>query len=210
MARWVRRSASPPWRDTCGRDRRRSAIGNPALCADGWFRSDHQTYPYGAQFAAVRIDRDTGAVHVERYLIAFDVGRAINPALVRAQIVGGFAQGLGGALYEEFQYSPEGEPLSVTFADYLLPTLREVPAIDVPDPRGRTDLPQSARHQGRGRRRDRRRRRRDRRRRRRRAPKARRDHADPHQTATDRAASPGRPAAALTWMRQRRPCPIRT
>ena len=103
----------------------------PGLCADGWFRSDHQTYPYGAQFAAVRIDRGTGAVHVERYLIAFDVGRAINPALVRAQIVGGFAQGLGGALYEEFQYSPEGEPLSVTFADYLIPTLREVPAIDV-------------------------------------------------------------------------------
>ena len=103
----------------------------PGLAAEGWFRSDHQVYPYGAQFAAVRIDRGTGAVHVERFLVAFDCGRVINPALVRAQIVGGFAQGLGGALYEEFQYSPEGEPLSVTFADYLIPTLHEVPAIDV-------------------------------------------------------------------------------
>ena len=62
------------------------------------------TYPYGVQIAQVNVDPGTGAVHVEKMLIAFDVGRAINPMLVRGQLVGGFAQGLGGALFEEFQY----------------------------------------------------------------------------------------------------------
>jgi carbon-monoxide dehydrogenase large subunit/6-hydroxypseudooxynicotine dehydrogenase subunit gamma len=51
--------------------------------------------------------------------------------LVEGQLVGGLAQGLGGALSEEFRYDPRGEPLSVTFADYLVPTLRDVPAVDV-------------------------------------------------------------------------------
>jgi CO/xanthine dehydrogenase Mo-binding subunit len=68
---------------------------------------------------------------VERYCIAYDIGRAINPALVRGQIVGGYAQGLGGALFEEFSYSAGGDPLAATFADYLLPALHEVPAPDV-------------------------------------------------------------------------------
>ena len=104
---------------------------DPGLCADGWFDTAHQTYPYGNQIAVVKVDRETGAVHVERYVIAYDIGRAINPMLVRGQILGGFAQGLGGALYEEFLYDDRGEPLSVTFADYLIPTMHEVPAVDV-------------------------------------------------------------------------------
>src|SRR5205085_11305014 len=68
---------------------------------------------------------------VERYLIAYDIGRAINPMLVEGQLVGGVVQGLGGALYEEFRYDERGEPLSVTFADYLMPTVREIPPIEV-------------------------------------------------------------------------------
>ncbi len=79
----------------------------------------------------VSIDRETAAIKVERYVIAYDIGRAINPLLVRGQILGGFVQGLGGALYEEFLYDPSGEPLSVTFADYLIPTMAEVPPVDV-------------------------------------------------------------------------------
>ncbi|MDB5649750.1 MAG: xanthine dehydrogenase, molybdenum binding subunit apoprotein [Hyphomicrobiales bacterium] len=104
---------------------------DPGLSAEGWFDTAHQTYPYGNQIAVVRIDRETGAVIVERYVIAYDIGRAINPMLVRGQILGGFVQGLGGALYEEFLYDERGEPLCVTFADYLLPTLSEVPPVDV-------------------------------------------------------------------------------
>ena len=77
------------------------------------------------------IDKETGGVRVEKYLIAYDVGRAVNPMLIEGQLVGGFAQGLGGALSEEFLYDERGEPLSTTFADYLMPTAREVPFVDV-------------------------------------------------------------------------------
>jgi aerobic carbon-monoxide dehydrogenase large subunit len=103
----------------------------PGLVAEGWFNTAHMTYPYGVQIALVKLDADTGAVKIEKMLIAFDVGRAINPMLVRGQLVGGFAQGLGGALFEEFQYDERGQPLSVTFADYLIPTAHEIPAVDV-------------------------------------------------------------------------------
>jgi aerobic carbon-monoxide dehydrogenase large subunit len=103
----------------------------PGLSAEGWFRVKHQVYPYGIHFAVVKVDRDTGGVHVERYVIAYDIGRAINPALVKGQIVGGFAQGLGGALLEEFTYSERGDPLATTFADYLMPTAQETPAVEV-------------------------------------------------------------------------------
>ncbi len=100
----------------------------PGLAAEGWFRAKHQVYPYGSNIAVVRVDRDTGGVAVERYFIAYDIGRTINPALVEAQIVGGFAQGIGGALFEEFTFSERGDPLAVTFADYLLPAVHEIPA----------------------------------------------------------------------------------
>ena len=102
----------------------------PGLSAEGWIEQRHMTYPYGVHVAVVRIDRESGAVTVERYLVAYDVGRAVNPMLVDGQIVGGAVQGLGGALFEEFLYDARGEPLSVSFADYLMPTAREVPAIE--------------------------------------------------------------------------------
>jgi len=100
----------------------------PGLAAEGWFKTSHQVYPYGSNIAVVRVDRETGGVAVERYFIAYDIGRAINPALVEAQIVGGFAQGLGGALFEEFTFSEHGEPLAVTLADYLMPAVHDTPA----------------------------------------------------------------------------------
>lgn len=78
-----------------------------------------------------RVDRETGAVAIERYVIGYNIGRAINPALVKGQIVGGFTQGLGGALYEEFLYSERGDPLSASFADYIMPTARETPQVEV-------------------------------------------------------------------------------
>jgi aerobic carbon-monoxide dehydrogenase large subunit len=104
---------------------------DPGLAADGWFTTTHMTYPYGVQIAVASIDAGTGGVRIEKMLVAFDIGRAINPTLVRGQILGGAAQGLGGALFEEFQYDERGQPISVTLADYLLPTAHDVPAIDV-------------------------------------------------------------------------------
>jgi len=103
----------------------------PGLFAEASFESKHMTYPYGVHIAVVSLARDTGGVTVERYLVAYDIGKAINPMLIDGQIVGGVAQGLGGALYEEFSYDDRGEPLAVTFADYLMPTAREVPPVDV-------------------------------------------------------------------------------
>ncbi|QUS39350.1 xanthine dehydrogenase family protein molybdopterin-binding subunit [Tardiphaga alba] len=103
----------------------------PGLFAEASFESKHMTYPYGVHVAVVSLARDTGGVTVERYLVAYDIGKAINPMLIDGQIVGGVAQGLGGALYEEFSYDDRGEPLAVTFADYLMPTAREVPQVDV-------------------------------------------------------------------------------
>jgi carbon-monoxide dehydrogenase large subunit/6-hydroxypseudooxynicotine dehydrogenase subunit gamma len=103
----------------------------PGLSAEGWHYADHQVYPYGNHLAVVKVDPDTGAVTVERYVIGYDVGRALNPTLVKGQISGGFAQGLGGALMEEFTYNENGEPLAVTFADYLLPTVKETPDVEI-------------------------------------------------------------------------------
>jgi carbon-monoxide dehydrogenase large subunit/6-hydroxypseudooxynicotine dehydrogenase subunit gamma len=89
------------------------------------------TYPYGVHLAVVRVDRDSGATVVERYAVAYDIGKAVNPMLIEGQIAGGVAQGLGGALFEEFLYDARGEPLSVNFADYLMPTAREIPPVEV-------------------------------------------------------------------------------
>jgi 2-furoyl-CoA dehydrogenase large subunit len=85
------------------------------------------SYGFGFDVCAVEIDRDTGKVRIDRYVTLHDAGRLLNPALADGQIRGGFAQGLGAALMEEFSYSPDGAFLSGTFADYLVPTAMEVP-----------------------------------------------------------------------------------
>jgi len=101
------------------------------LSAEAEFKSNHMVYPYGAHVAQLKLDRETGAAVIERYLVAYDVGRAVNPMLVEGQILGGVAQGLGGALLEEFAYAESGDPLSVTFADYLMPTAHEMPFVEI-------------------------------------------------------------------------------
>jgi CO/xanthine dehydrogenase Mo-binding subunit len=101
------------------------------LTAEAEFKSSHMVYPYGAHVVQVKLDADTGGLAIERYDVAYDVGRAVNPKMVEGQILGGVAQGLGGALYEEFRYDDNGEPLSVTFADYLMPTAHEMPGVGV-------------------------------------------------------------------------------
>ena len=105
-----------------------AATGEPA---EATFNTDHMTYPYGAHAAVVRVDEDTGGVTVERYVVAYDVGRAINPMLCEGQIVGGVAQGVGGALLELFAYDADGQPLATSFMDYLLPTVTEQPPVEV-------------------------------------------------------------------------------
>ena len=101
------------------------------LSAEGRYDTEHMNYPYGVHVCVVRVDRDTGGVAIERYLTAYDIGRAVNPMLIEGQISGGFAQGVGGALLEEFAYDERGEPLSVTLADYLMPTAHDIPLLEV-------------------------------------------------------------------------------
>ena len=95
--------------------------------AEDWFTTSHMNYPYGLHAAVVVLDSDTGHVEIERYVIAYDVGRAINPMLVEGQILGGAAQGLGGALFEDFSYDEIGQPQVTSFMDYLVPTAAEMP-----------------------------------------------------------------------------------
>jgi aerobic carbon-monoxide dehydrogenase large subunit len=103
----------------------------PFLSEEAYFVSDDMTFPYGVHCAAVEIDADTGGVRVAHYTVAYDVGKAINPVLVEGQIVGGAAQGLGGALLEELAYDEEGQLVAGSFMDYLLPTAGEMPPVDV-------------------------------------------------------------------------------
>ena len=103
----------------------------PPFGEEAYFTTDAMSFPYGVHLAAVEVDVDTGAVRVERYAVAYDVGRAINPKLVEGQIVGGLAQGLGGALLEDFTYDADGQLVAGSFMDYLIPTASEVPRVDV-------------------------------------------------------------------------------
>ncbi|MYH54547.1 MAG: xanthine dehydrogenase family protein molybdopterin-binding subunit [Acidimicrobiia bacterium] len=107
------------------------AEGTPGLTAEGWFEVDHMTYPYGIHCAVVRVDPESGEVTVERFVVAYEIGRAVNPKLVEGQIAGGAAQGIGGALLEDFAYDESGQPLTSSFMDYLMPTVVEVPEVEV-------------------------------------------------------------------------------
>jgi CO/xanthine dehydrogenase Mo-binding subunit len=108
------------------------AEGEPAgLSARRRFEVSHMTYPYGAHAAVVEVDTGTGRVRVLRYLVAYEVGRAINPMLVEGQLRGGVAQGIGGALFEEFRYDEAGQPQAITFIEYRMPTAAEIPPVDV-------------------------------------------------------------------------------
>ncbi|UYM07281.1 xanthine dehydrogenase family protein molybdopterin-binding subunit [Solicola gregarius] len=108
------------------------AADEPAgLYARHRFSVDHMTYPYGAHVCVAEIDPGTGGIEVLRYLVAYEVGRAVNPTLVEGQLRGGVAQGVGGALLERFSYDDAGQPQATTFMDYLMPTASEVPVVDL-------------------------------------------------------------------------------
>jgi len=106
--------------------------GEPAgLSARSRFDVSEMTYPHGVHAALVEVDPDTGQVRVLRYLVACEVGRAVNPMLVEGQLRGGVAQGIGGALLEELTYDDGGQPQSITFMEYQMPTALEIPPVDV-------------------------------------------------------------------------------
>jgi carbon-monoxide dehydrogenase large subunit len=99
----------------------------PGLYAAHFFEAPKMTYPYGTHVAVVEVDPETGGVKILRYAIAYDIGRAVNPMIVDGQLVGALAQGIGGALFEELVYDEQGQLLTTTFMDYLVPTAMEMP-----------------------------------------------------------------------------------
>ncbi len=103
----------------------------PGLYATHFFEAPKMTYPYGTHVAVVEVDVETGCVALKKYAIGYDVGRAVNPMIVDGQLVGALAQGIGGALFEELVYDEEGQLLTTTFMDYLLPTAMEMPEATV-------------------------------------------------------------------------------
>ncbi|MGH2404194.1 MAG: molybdopterin cofactor-binding domain-containing protein, partial [bacterium] len=103
----------------------------PGLEASRYFAPPHGTFASGCHAAIVEIDRGTGAMRIEKYVVVHDCGRIINPMIVEGQIRGGVAQGIGGTFYEKLMYDENGQLLTQTFMDYLLPTLSEVPVIDI-------------------------------------------------------------------------------
>ena len=89
------------------------------------------TYGFVFDMCGVEIDPVTYQVRVDRYVSMHDAGRILNPMIADGQIRGAFAQGIAAALYEEFVYDEEGAFLSGTFADYLVPTVSEIPDVEI-------------------------------------------------------------------------------
>jgi carbon-monoxide dehydrogenase large subunit len=91
----------------------------------------YTTHPSGVYVAVVEVDPETGLVKLEKFAVAHDAGRLINPMIVRGQVMGGVAQGIGGALMEELRYDENGQLLNADLTTYLLPTTMEIPDIEV-------------------------------------------------------------------------------
>ena len=103
---------------------------NEGLAATAFIRAvPSGTSVFAVHLADVAVDIETGKITVERYLVAADVGRAINPRIVEGQLVGGVVMGLGGTLLEELAYDADGHLQTGSFADYLLPCVYDAPPI---------------------------------------------------------------------------------
>jgi len=103
----------------------------PGLEASRYFAPPRGTFPNGVHAAILEVDVETGMVTVLRYVVVHDCGRVINPMILEGQIRGGVAQGIGNAFLERLVYDENGQLLTQTFMDYLLPTAMEVPPVEI-------------------------------------------------------------------------------
>ncbi|MTB01539.1 MAG: molybdopterin-dependent oxidoreductase, partial [Actinobacteria bacterium] len=94
------------------------------------FTASGPTFPFGTHVAVVEIDSDTGKVELRRMIACDDAGVILNPLLVDGQVHGGLAQGISQALFEEVRYDEDGNPLSTTLLDYLMPSAAEFPQFE--------------------------------------------------------------------------------
>jgi aerobic carbon-monoxide dehydrogenase large subunit len=100
---------------------------DPGLEASSTFRVDQLAYSNACHVVEVEVDIETGGVSFLRYLAISDSGRRVNPMIVEGQVHGGIAHGIGNAVLEWMGYDASGQPVTTTFADYLLPTASEMP-----------------------------------------------------------------------------------
>src|SRR6266851_3315260 len=100
------------------------------LIAEDEFEQDGQTFPFGCHVAVVEVDVETGEARMIRHVAVDDCGTILNPTLVEGQVHGGIAQGAAQALYEEFVYDVDGNPLTTSLVDYAIPTIGEIPFIE--------------------------------------------------------------------------------
>jgi aerobic carbon-monoxide dehydrogenase large subunit len=103
----------------------------PGLEARGYFAPERATWASGQHAAIVEVDLATGDLQFLRYCVVHDCGTLINPTIVEGQIHGGVAQGIGGAFYERLHFDDYGQLLNASFMDFLMPTLAEIPEIEV-------------------------------------------------------------------------------
>ena len=122
----------------------------PGLAASVDFEPPALTYTSGTHVAEAEVDPETGLVRLIRYAVVHDCGRVINPMMLDGQVLGGVVNGIGATLYEWMRYAEDGQPLTVNYADYLLPSVDTVPPHRNPS-HGNADAAQPARRQGRGR-----------------------------------------------------------
>jgi carbon-monoxide dehydrogenase large subunit len=106
------------------------AAESPGLEAAHYLRPATVTYAYGANAVTVEVDIETGAVRILKYVLVHDCGRSVNPMIVDAQMEGGTVQGIGSALMEEMVFDGEGQLLTTSLMDYLIPTAADVPGLD--------------------------------------------------------------------------------
>jgi hypothetical protein len=103
----------------------------PGLEANGYYAPPQATFASGVHAAIVEVDRATGQLTFVKYVVQHDCGVIVNPIIVEGQIHGGVAQGIGGALYERIVYDRDGQLLSGSFMDFLMPTAAELPMIEI-------------------------------------------------------------------------------
>ncbi|MEU0572325.1 xanthine dehydrogenase family protein molybdopterin-binding subunit [Nonomuraea sp. NPDC005983] len=99
----------------------------PRLDSDATFDPDNYSFPHGTHLCAVEVDTETGMAKIRSYVAVDDVGKVVNPLIVEGQVHGGIAQGVAQALFEEAVYDAEGNLLTATMADYLLPSAADLP-----------------------------------------------------------------------------------
>ena len=103
----------------------------PGLETSSYFAPEQAAYASGTHAAVVEVDPETGRIEILKYVIGHDCGTVINPLLVDGQVLGGFAAGIGNAMYEEQFYDDSAQPLTTSYLDFSLPSSAEVPPVEL-------------------------------------------------------------------------------